>query len=791
MQEIYLQEVNVAGNSITSANIIRYTSGLSEGMTVQSIAFSQAVKRLWATGLFSDIQIRLDREDEAGLVITILVVENPVLGQVHYTGNKKNKDRDLDELLELMPGQRILPNTLNVIEKKIREHYIEAGYLTTSVRAVLTIPSPTLIDQNPARSLTRNLEIAIDEGKKVRIDQIIFENNVAFSDRRLRLVLQETKQQRWYLFWRSPFDEKKYLEDQDLLRTYYQNKGYRDFTILADTVVQHDAGRKLNVVLTVYEGPQYKYRDFSWAGNQLFSKDQLKQALDLQPGTAYGAQDFNLAVFERMQGLYMDRGYIYSQIQPQFTPVGEDSLDVHFLITENQQVRVNQINIVGNSKTRENVIRREMTIFPGDIFNREKLMRSQRNVWMLNYFANVDPQVYPTDDDDKVNLEITVEEKSSDQASANIGFTGEYGMTGGGSLAFNNFDLAAPFTSGNGQKLALSYTVGTNTSLTGSEPSKYRSFNLSFTDPMIFDTPNLVGFSLFHTYQGASTQYYYPLDINTTGGSLRWGRRLRWPDDYFRGNWMLQVTEKEYTGSIDDISYYVGYFSGPDSTRTNSAGVKISQTISRDSRDKPEFTSNGSFMSWTTTVSGGYLGGNEDFHKHQLNLDWYTPVAKKVALTNSLKLGYIGQFRLQGEQLSILPLSEKFIMGGTGITYGNMLRGYPDNSIGPQYDGSPVGGNTMVSWSTELRLLFSDNPVVYGLVFAEAGNVWESADMMEPNYLQQNSALSLKRSAGAGIRFFMPMVGILGFDMGYGFDDIDGDGKREGWNYHIIFGQNL
>ncbi|MFQ6615024.1 MAG: outer membrane protein assembly factor BamA, partial [Fidelibacterota bacterium] len=556
-------------------------------------------------------------------------------------------------------------------------------------------------------------------------------------------------------------------DDLNNLRTFYRNHGYRDITVTRDSVGYTEDRRHMNIFIHLDEGPQYKYRNFSWEGNTLFTDQDLEEQLNLNKGDIFNEETFNLALYDRVQGLYMDRGYIYSQIQPQIMPVGEDSLDIHFVIQENHKVYVRNILIAGNTKTRENVIRRELKIYPGDVFNRNKLIRSQREVWILNYFSNVTPNVLPVDDDE-VDLEITVEEKSSDRASANIGFTGEYGMTGGGGLEFTNFR-------GLGQRLNLSFNMGTNYSFySTTTPSKYRSYSLSFTDPMIYDTPNLVGFSLFYTYRGASTNYSYPLDFAMRGASFTWGRRLRWPDDFFRGNWNLGYTQKEYFGTQEDLDNYV---SGLGTSR----GLAVSQVISRDSRDRPEFTTRGSRMLWSMKLSGGILGGNEDFHKHVLDLEWYTPTFWKFVLMSSFKIGVIRPLTSSNTERSIVPYDEKFIMGGNGIPYGNMLRGYPDNSIGPlTSDGRPHGGNSMLKFTTEFRIPFSENPVVYGLAFAEMGNVWNSTTMTEPLYLPRNGPLSLKRTVGVGIRFFMPMIGMLGFDMGYGFDDITGNGKPEG-----------
>jgi outer membrane protein insertion porin family len=623
-----------------------------------------------------------------------------------------------------------------------------------------------------------DITFTIDEGKRVKIDQITFSGNNTYSDWRLRNKLKETKQQRWYLFWRSTYDENKYDDDKQALLTFYRNRGYRDISIVTDSVSYAADRKHMNIHMVISEGNQYSHRNFTWEGNTLFEDNELKAALDISPGTKFSEEQFNKAIYERVQGLYMDRGYIYSNITPNITPVGADSLDVHFTIVENHKVYVRNILISGNERTRENVIRRELTIFPGDEFNRQRLIRSQQDIWLMNYFSNVIPDVLPVDEDE-VDLEIVVEERSSDQASMNIGFTQEYGITGGGSLTFNNFR-------GLGQRFMISINTGTNYSLYSSvKPTKYHSFSLSFSDPMVRDTPNLLGFSLFYTFQGASTQYYYPLDITVRGGSVRWGRRLRWPDNLFRSSWGLQVTQKNYDGEENDLETYVGGL-------VKTVGIKLSQVITRDSRDRPEFPTSGSKFSWITSVSGGLLGGNEDFHKHVLDLEWYTPTFSKFVLMSSLKLGVIAELPSKDDEISIIPLDEKFIMGGNGIPYGNALRGYPDNSVGPQTGGgSPTGGNTILKFSTELRFPFSQNPVIYGLIFADMGNVWRSHNLLEPFHLERNSTLGLKRSVGAGIRFFMPMVGMLGFDIGYGFDDILGSGKPTGWNTTITFGQQF
>lgn len=777
--DIKLLEFKIEGNNLTSETMIRYTAGLREGENIAPGDFSRAVKRLWQLGLFSDIQIRMDDETDDGLILTIVVKENFILGKVRYEGNKKIKEKKFNEELELRSGMRIRPNLMNETIRKMEGLYADDGYLLVDIDAEIEEPENLSETSSAKKKQTRDLVFNIRENKKVKLRKIIFEGNEQFSSFKLRRELKETKMQRWYLFWRSHFDEKKFEEDKLNLVNFYRNSGYRDATIVSDSVYYNADNKAMTILIRINEGPQYSYRNFTWDGNSLYTEDELGRALDLSKGEKYNEEEFNIAVYERMHGLYMDRGYIYSNLTPKFTPIGKDSLDIHFEITENHKVYIRNIYVLGNDKTRENVIRRELHVYPGDVFNRQLLQRSARELFILNYFGNVVPDVVPVDEDE-IDLEITVEEKSSDRANANVGYSGVYGLMGGGGIEFNNFR-------GLGQQLVMSYNVGSQQSLnyySQNQVAKYESFSVRFMDPMIFDTPNRVGFSFYNSFRGRSMSYGIPLDIQVVGGSVQWGRRFKWPDDYFRGYWVLNSSIKSYDGAQNDIDTYAG---GLDKTR----GLGITQVISRDSRDRQEFTSRGSHFTWETTLSGGPFGGNEDFFKHVLNLEWYTPTFWKFVLMSSLKMGVVEALTSK-EKRSIIPFDEKFIMGGNGIPYGNMLRGYTENSIGPKSSsGNTVPGTMMMRFVSEIRVPFSENPVIYGLMFAEAGNVWNANSMSEPFSIPRSGPLSLKRSAGFGIRFFMPMIGMLGFDMGYGFDDNAGDGNPDGWNYTIIFGQTF
>ncbi|MEC9455944.1 MAG: outer membrane protein assembly factor BamA, partial [Candidatus Neomarinimicrobiota bacterium] len=486
--DINLVQVRVSGNVITSENTIIFTAGLREGQTITPADFPRAIKRLWQLGLFQDIQIQYDEETNEGLSLTIIVKENFILGEIKYEGNKKLKDRKFEEEITLAKGQRIKPNTLHETEESIRRIYAEKGYLNVIIESELALPDEeTTFFDGKGKDLVRDIIFNIQENDKIKIGKIIFEGNNSYSDFRLRWQLKETKQQPWYLFWRSTFDKKKFEEDMNLVSTFYRNKGYRDFHFVKDSVQYSDNNKKMYLILTIEEGPQYKYRKFSWEGMTLFEEHTLQRALALEKGNKYNDKDFNMAVFSRVQGLYLDRGYIYSRVEPRITPVGKDSLDIHFVITENHKVYINHIAIQGNTRTHENVIRRQLRVFPGDVYNQERIARSYREVMMLNFFANAAPNIIPVSED-KVDIEFTVEEKPAGQASANMGYSGYLGLTGGGGLALPNFR-------GKGQSFSFSFNVGVNTSGQSSymyqnynaNRPKSRSASISFTDPMVND----------------------------------------------------------------------------------------------------------------------------------------------------------------------------------------------------------------------------------------------------------------------------------------------------------------
>ncbi len=781
-EEILILDINIEGNKRLSNQDILRNARLFKGMTLSGPEIQQGIKRLWKLERFRDIQILVDNETDNGISLRIIVDEFPTLGKIKFKGNKKKSSRALLDELELETGQILSDRLLFDAKEKIKSIYAEKHYHNIEIS--------TTLSQGRADYI-KDIEFLISIGNKTKIKKISFIGNNIYSDGKLTKQFENNKAQKWYLPWRGAWKEDLFEDDKTSLINFYKNKGYRDFYIKEEEIKETKKGYEITIM--VYEGPQYKIRDIVWEGNFIHTDQQLAERLNHYKGEVFIEEKFNLSISERVSPLYSDKGYFYCQINPYFKPIGLDSLDIRIEVIENQIVHVRKINITGNDKTYGNVIRRELRVFPGDTFNRKKLMDSYRDVFMLNFFDNVTPDIIPISEDE-IDIQLDVSEKSTGQANLSMGYNGIYGFTGGGGFEFPNFR-------GKGQTISISYQRGlssnTNTgtytpsSYQSQNTTAYQSFSLSFTEPWLFDTPNLIGGSYFYTVRGQGQGNYLPFDTHQHGGSFRLGRRFKWPDHYFRGSWMIRAVTNEYIAS--ESSSLSSYFNvddkyieiSKDSSFTfSSTGISLTQTITRDSRNHPEFPTSGSKSILTSTISGGILGGNQNYHKHILDFNYFIPIHKKITISQIFKTGILRALSSRDDNYSVIPPSARFIMGGTGIPYGEMLRGYTENRVGPL---STRGGNVMMKYSMELRFSISANPTIYALSFLEMGNVWKNSSIIDP--------FDLKRSAGFGIRVFIPMMGMLGYDMGYGFDYTEYDqyfngGKSipHGWEYHLIFG---
>ncbi len=754
--------ISVTGNKLSEPAAIIGNSGLKIGdeISVPGEQTRNAINRLWNLRIFSNVELEAESFVGDGVYILIKVIEQARLEKVEYSGNDEISSDDLDKKINMTKGQIISPQEISRIIKIIKKAYEEEGYLQAEIVSELI---PAAGDEARGRQI---LKLTVNEGTDARIRDIQIFGNKAFEDDDLIGELPDIHIKKWWKFWRTgKLETKKYDEAKKKLIEFYKKNGFRDAELLSDSIVFEKNEESITLKLFLHEGPQYKIRNIAWEGNTVFTSDVLNAHLGFTKGEIYDLEKFerNLKGNEEQSdvaSLYLDNGYLTYNSETEETKVGEDSIDVLIRMRERNQFKVASVDIRGNTKTQERVIRRELYVRPGDYFSRSNIIRSIRQLSVLNYF---NPEKIKPDtkfvDDKNVDVVFDVEEKSSDTFNASVGYSGAFGATGALGLTFNNFDITEPFSGGGGQILNFDWQFG--------EGSRYRTFSISFREPWVYDTPTSFGFSVYDTKQ----DYYYA--ISQRGGSISVGRRLKFPDDYFSVNWTFRFQQLEVFSS--STSYYYGK---PGVT----SQFSLSQVISRSSVNSPLFPTQGSNISLFTEIAGApLLPGTAQYNKHILSADWYTPVlnSQKVALYFGTQIGAIFPW----DKNSYIPPIEAFYMGGTGLGQiaTTPLRGYDDGLVG----GRTVLTTTMAKHTVELRFNVALNPIpIYFLAFAEAGNVWENLDKTE--------WFDLKRSAGFGARLLINPIGLLGFDYGYGYDNVLPGGKTpSGWKFHFQFGKGF
>ena len=767
VQQYKILGISVDGNKSAETSAIIANSGLKLGeeISVPGEQTRTAITRLWALRIFSDVEIDVENTVGNGVYLLIKVKEHPRLDKTEITGEDEIGEDDLMKKINLLKGQIITPEEINRIIRVIRKAYEDEGYLQANVKAE-TVENPDTLARGKVI-----LRLTIDEGSEVHIKSILFYGNKAFDDGDLKGEMDDTHEKIWWKFWRgSKFDKKKYADDKKKILDFYHKNGYRDAEVMADSTSYNEKKDRMTIRLYVYEGPQYKLRSITWEGNTVFKSDVLNQRLGVQPGEIYNMEKFerNLKQNEDqtdVASLYLDSGYLTMSLDPEEIKVNPDSMDIVIHIRERNQFRIGRVEIRGNTKTKERVIRRELYSRPGDYFSRAAIIRSVRQLSQLNYF---NPEKIKPDtrivDDKTVDVIYDVEEKSSDTFNMSVGYSGAFGFTGALGLTFNNFELSEPLSGGGGQVLSFDWQFG--------EGSTYRTFSISFREPWMFGTRTSFGFSLFDTRQN------YIYSVEQTGGTINLGRQFKFPDDYTRGDWIFRIQR------IDNLSESI-YYGAPGITDQYS----VTQILSRNSIDNPLFPSHGSNVALSTELSGApFLPGTARYTKHIISLDWYTPI-----LNNSRLALYLGT--QYGEILTLqkivgdrdIPYIEYFSMGGTGLGQINVtpLRGYEDRGVGPLNSANQVlSGLVMEKHVAEVRFNVSLNPIpIYLLSFAEGGNVWSDVKSTE--------LFSLNRSAGFGARLLINPIGLLGFDYGYGFDDPSRTGNPSGWHFHFQFGRGF
>lgn len=816
IRNILVSEVN--GRPVMKSQVLFY-SGLSIGQKIKipGSEISKSVENLWARDFFSDIQVYFQPINDEEIVVHFRVQDQPRLNGHRFIGLTNAQAKTLKEEVGLKKGMYINPNLVNRSIDKVLKYYQEKGFY--NVKCYINRKQAYNQDSS-AMVGYENFDFVIDRGPKVKVYDFDFEGNNLVADADLRKSIKGVKRRynKVNIFKSSKYIESKFAEERDNIVKYYLSKGYRDVRIISDSVSLMNSKRVL-VHITVFEGNLYRYRNISWKGNLKYRTGMLDTVLGIKKGDVFNQSLLderlrnNQGGFD-VQSLYMDDGYLFFQMMEVETGVFNDSIDLEIRINEGPRATIASVTWEGNTKTSDRVIQREIRTKPGDVFNRSDIQRTMRDLAALNLFdpakLNVNPK--PNPEDGTVDIKYTVVEKPSDQIELSGGWGGggyQYGLgynttptlIGTAGIMLNNFsrrkmfkpELWNPVPTGDGQKLSLRAQ---------SNGALYQGYTFSFTEPWFGGKkPNSLSVSIFHTVNAFD---YLPKSnashksLFNTGATISFGKRLKWPDDFFNIQYMLSF--QRYKMQNMEGSYY-GFPTGFSGISYNPS---LNIILTRNSVNEPIYPTSGS----TITVNGqatpplslfshkNYteLTPNEkykwaEFYKLKIDAEWYTPVYKKMVLMTKARMGYLGYYN---KDLG-LTFFERFKVGGSGMYGYNIAaveiisqRGYDNYTISDAAMGGQVGAPIYNKFTMELRQAITNSPTatVYGLAFFEAGDAWSSMKKYNP--------FQLKRSAGVGIRLFMPMFGLIGLDWAYGFDykQVPGSSTKP-TQIHFFIGQQF
>ena len=791
----YIRTINLHGVKYLNHSILKASAGLQEGdsLYLPSKFISNAMQRLWAPRYFSNIQIGANIEGDS-LDLEVFLKERARILKWDIQGVTKSKSKTLmEEVLKLRRNTELSDYVIDKNVKLIKEHYAEKGFRTCEVDVKIT--NDSVYEQ------CVNVTFDIDRGPKVRVGVINFEGNEAFDDKRLRRTFKKTHQKSILFFQNRKLLKDEYENDKELLLDFYNSRGYRNATILKDSVYYIDE-ETLGIDIEVSEGNKYYIRNINWVGNSVYPTDQLATMFGVQSGDVYDKKSMHkrLGIGKEMNpeemsisSLYNNNGYLMSQIEPAEIVVGPDSLDLEIRIFEGKPFTINNVGISGNMRVDDEVIRRELYVRPGDLYNRALLMQTMRTLMGLGHFDEqaIIPDVQPVSDE-LVDINWPLQEKASDQFNIAGGwgsgtFVGSIGVTLNNLSIRNFFKKGAwrPYPSGQNQKLSISgQTNGTY----------YKALSLSFTDPWLGGKrPNSFSISgyiseqndAYYVWQNASMYY------RSVGLFVGLGKRLQWPDPYFT-----------FYGELGYQRYGLKGWSSFILSDGNANTLSLKLVLQRSSVDAPFFSRSGSdfsisvqatppFSAWDGVDYADSSISDQDryrwieFHKWLLKGRWYFPLTRdqNLVLMLGAEMGYLGHYNKN----KVSPF-ERFEIGGDGMSGYNIygvdiiaLRGYEDGALDPSQYYS-VAYN---KYTVELRypVILKPNSSIYVLGFLEGGNGFNSWKEFSP--------FKIKRSAGVGVRLYLPVVGMLGIDWGYGFDAPYGSTKRSGSQFHFVMGQQF
>jgi len=762
-QEYTIASTVVEGNENTREQFIINASSLTEGRTITYPGedIPDALRRLFRSGLFSDVEIFISDQTASEISLIIKVVEKPRLIGFKIEGVKRSQRRDLEDLIKITPGIAITEALIAKAEATILRFYKGKGYWYTEVDTEIR-PDEDL--ENRARVVFN-----IDAGVRLEIKDIKFIGNEAYSDRKLTKRMKPLKEDKWWKFLsKKVYKKDDFEEGKNNVLAYYRKNGYSDVRILSDSVFIYNYVKDLDGVgvhIEIEEGPQYKIRNITWDGNTVYTDEQLSNALDFQKGDIYDEDKFdaNLNINKNstdVTSLYQNIGYLFFNAFPTVERVAEDSLDIHIDIYEDEIATVEEVSFSGNTKTHDDVVRRTLRTVPGNTYSREAIIRSVRELGQLGYFnqQNISPNLVPNQNNKTVEVTYSLDESVS---TDNFEFSGGYGGQSIGAIIsarvnFNNFSIQrafekggwTPIPSGDGQRLSLGVQV------TG---QGYQSYSMNFVEPWLGGKPTSLGVNF--SYNLIDNNRFSTGKSELFTGSVSIGKRLKWPDDYFSTRTTLgyQLYDVQSNSSFQ--------------TAGISNSITIEQLLERNSVDNPLSPNIGSKLSLSGEI-GLPLPGFADFYKIKTGFQSHFPIIGKLVLTNTFDFGYLGYFT-QDERTDF----ERFLLGGTQLQqrqsflYDNIdMRGYPGGigqSIAPFENGIQVGGRIFNKYTLEMRYPAVQNEQLQLIpyTFMDAGNTYAGFSDFDP--------FELKRSSGIGVRLFLPILGLIDLSYGYRFDGIE------------------
>lgn len=844
-REYEIADIQVTGVQFLDNNALISLSGLRVGdkIKVPGDNISNAIKKLWKQGIIGNITITADKIEGDKIWLIIDLKERPRLTRYEFRGLNKSQIAELKDKVDLVRGKVLTDVVIKNTELVVRRFLEGKGFLNAEVRIKQELD--TLL----ANSV--NIDIIVDKNQKVKIKNINFYGDTIFTDSKLRSKLKKTGETPrlrlpkdllektlyllnpgnliYFLTHRAevtPYELREYLgdqvnlnffksakfvrsdyeEDKEALIAFYNSKGFRDAEIVSDSIYSIDR-KYINIDFKVNPGQKYYFRDVIWTGNYIYTDAQLDRVLGIEPGDVYDLDLVNKKLNYNPTGtdissLYMDDGYLFFSVTPIEVGIKDDSIDLEMRIFEGVQATIDEVTISGNEKTNDHVVLREIRTLPGEKFSRAELIRTQRELSQLGYFdpEQVNPIPRPNPVKETVDIEWELVERPNDQVELSGGWGGRFGFVGTLGLSFNNFSLKnvphldkwRPLPMGDGQKLSVRMQANGR---------RYQSYSLSFNEPWLGGRkPNNFGVNFSHSVMRQTGFSRDDLDdvyskLSLSGATVSLGRRVQWPDDFFTVSNSLSY--QKYTVSGDGYSRAYGF-------EGDSHSITFNNTFARNSVDNPMYPRSGSSLALSASFTPPYsLINNVDYenreneeqykfleyHKWNMDFSYYLKLAGKLVLAPRVHFGFLGSY---SDKVGVGPF-ERFQLGGSGLTGQNFvlgtdvigLRGYEDASLFPVGEDGIRGGTVFTKFVMELRYPVSLNPsaTIYFLSFFEGGNNWNDIDEFNP--------YNLYRSAGIGVRIFMPAFGLLGLDWGYGLDPLPNSLEVSGPQFHFSIGQQI